>query len=100
MGKPLDRLQQRAINQANEFTEAIGRGTQEVYDLQAAVARVQGPLELPVGFEAEKKAAEARTRLAEDQSIKEINARRRVVREVLSEQINADLQAAKATVKE
>ena len=94
----LDRLQQRAINQANEFTEAIGRGTQEVYDLQAAAARVQGP-ELPVGFEAEKKAAEVRTRLAEDQSIKEINARRRVVREVLSEQIDADLQAAQQRLK-
>ena len=94
----LDRLQQRAIDQANEFTEAIGRGTQEVYDLQAAAARVQGP-ELPVGFEAEKKAAEVRTRLAEDQSIKEINARRRVVREVLSEQIDADLQAAQQRLK-
>lgn len=94
----INKLQQRAIDQANNFTEAIGRGTQEVYDLQAAAAQVQGP-KLPVGFDAERKAAEVRTRVAEDQSIKEINARRRVVREVLSEQVNADLKAAQQRLK-
>jgi len=90
----LNRLQSRAVDQANNFTEAIGRGTQEVLDLQQAAKRIQGPA-LPVGFDAEKKAAEVKTRLAEDQSIKEINLRRRTVREVLSDEVDADLQLRK-----
>ena len=92
----LNKLQKRAIDQANDFTEALGRGAQEVRDLQQA--QIQGPA-LPVGFDAERKAAEVKTRLVEDQSIKEINARRKVTRQVLSEQIDADLKAAAARIK-
>ena len=40
----LDRLQERAINQANQFTEALGRGAQEVRNIQNSLKNTEPTL--------------------------------------------------------
>ena len=99
----------RAITESNANQQRQNRLLQEQITKFEELQRVQrqatgfsaaqyGP-RLPADFNAVRKAAEVRTKVAEDASIKEINTRRREERRLLSELIDGDLERAQLRAK-
>ena len=96
----------RALTENNAIQQRQNRLLEEQIQKFEELQRVQrqatgfsaakyGP-QVPEGFDAVKKAAETRTKIAEDASIKEINKRRVEERRLLSDLIDGDLKRIKA----